>query len=191
MEGEYADLFDRKMMALYGAKPGKANMTDLTTKINSKARPKPYRVEANKSPSMADFDGRVPDQPTQFTKGKDANGMNSHQYIAENDSGDGSEGEGVETYIQDNMTKMGSMVNGMNSVRRITSAGIHDIQYDDIRQTSGGDMKRNDLPISINQNCLSHQNKGDSDLTLKLYKLACLAYKPAEVNYRGTQTSRI
>jgi hypothetical protein len=39
MEGEYADLFDRKMMALYGAKPGKAKMADLTTKINSKARP--------------------------------------------------------------------------------------------------------------------------------------------------------
>jgi len=53
------------------------------------------------------------------------------------------------------MTKIGSMASG-RSVQRITSAGIHDIQYDDIRQTSGGDIKRNDLPISINQNCLSH-----------------------------------
>ena len=63
MEGEHADLFDRKMMALYGAKPRKATMADVTTKLDSKARPQPYRVEASKSPTAADFDGRVPDQP--------------------------------------------------------------------------------------------------------------------------------
>ena len=78
MEGEHADLFDRKMMALYGAKPGKASMADVTTKLDSKARPQPYRVEAGKSPTVADFDGRVPEQPPQFTKGKGAHGVSSH-----------------------------------------------------------------------------------------------------------------
>lgn len=38
MEAEYADLFDRRMMALYGAKPGKASRIDMTTKFDSKAR---------------------------------------------------------------------------------------------------------------------------------------------------------
>lgn len=38
MEAEYADLFDRKMMALYGAKPGKASRLDMTAKLDSKAR---------------------------------------------------------------------------------------------------------------------------------------------------------
>lgn len=59
MEGEYADLFDRKMMALYGAQPGKASMLDVTTKLGSKVRQKPYRVEAGKSPTAADLDART------------------------------------------------------------------------------------------------------------------------------------
>ena len=41
MEDEYSDLFDRKMMALYGTKPGKESMADVTTKLDSKARPQP------------------------------------------------------------------------------------------------------------------------------------------------------
>jgi hypothetical protein len=38
MEAEYADLFDRRMMALYGAKPGKASRIDMATKLDSMAR---------------------------------------------------------------------------------------------------------------------------------------------------------
>ena len=38
MEAEYADLFDRKMMALYGGLPQKGSKADFTTKLNSKAR---------------------------------------------------------------------------------------------------------------------------------------------------------
>jgi len=43
MEAEYADLMDRKMMALYGAQPGKASKADFTTKLDSKARQKMIR----------------------------------------------------------------------------------------------------------------------------------------------------
>lgn len=32
MEAEHADLFDRNMMALYGAKPGKASRLDMAPK---------------------------------------------------------------------------------------------------------------------------------------------------------------
>jgi hypothetical protein len=48
MEAEFADLFDRKMMALYGVAAGKASRVDMATKLSSKARQKPYRVEAAK-----------------------------------------------------------------------------------------------------------------------------------------------
>ena len=40
MESEYADLFDRKLMALYGVQPGKATRIDMT-KMDSKTRNKP------------------------------------------------------------------------------------------------------------------------------------------------------
>ena len=40
MESENADLFDRKLMALYGAKPGKASLIDINTKMDSKVRSK-------------------------------------------------------------------------------------------------------------------------------------------------------
>jgi len=38
MEGEFADLFDRKMMALYGVSAGKPSRVDMATKLSSKAR---------------------------------------------------------------------------------------------------------------------------------------------------------
>lgn len=41
MESEYGDLFDRKLMGLYGLQPGKANLADMTV-INSKTRTKPF-----------------------------------------------------------------------------------------------------------------------------------------------------
>ena len=56
MEAEFADLYDRNMMALYGVAPGKPGRIDMNTKLSSKARPKPYRVEASKSPSNKDLE---------------------------------------------------------------------------------------------------------------------------------------
>jgi hypothetical protein len=38
MEAEFADLFDRKMMALYGVSPAKPSRIDMATKLKSKAR---------------------------------------------------------------------------------------------------------------------------------------------------------
>ena len=38
MEAEFADLFDRKMMALYGVQAGKPSRIDMSTKLSSKAR---------------------------------------------------------------------------------------------------------------------------------------------------------
>ena len=50
---------------------------------------------------------------------------------------------------------------------------------------------RYDLPIKINSKCLAHQNRGaDSELTLKLFKLACLAYNPSAIKYRDQTLER-
>jgi hypothetical protein len=49
MESENADLFDRKLMALYGAKPGKASLIDMNTKLDSKVG---GRTKLPSSPSV-------------------------------------------------------------------------------------------------------------------------------------------
>ena len=44
MEAEYADLFDRKLMSLYGVQPGQPHLADMTSKLNSKVRTKKFKV---------------------------------------------------------------------------------------------------------------------------------------------------
>ena len=43
----------------------------------------------------------------------------------------------------------------------------------------------------MDHNCIQHTNSNrDVELTLKLFKLACLTYKPSKVTYRGITMSR-
>ena len=52
-------------------------------------------------------------------------------------------------------------------------------------------LPRHDLPIKIDQKCLSHQTSGvDTQMTMRLFKLACLAYTPSKVNYRNLVIDR-
>ena len=45
--------------------------------------------------------------------------------------------------------------------------------------------RHRELPISIEQRCLAHETSGqDVNITLRLFKLACLAYKPGAIKYR-------
>ena len=42
------------------------------------------------------------------------------------------------------------------------------------------------LPITIDNQCLAHQtNSHDLQLTMRMFKMACLAYKPSDVEYRN------
>jgi len=62
---------------------------------------------------------------------------------------------------------------------------------DNIRETSGVNIQRHDIPIQIDTQCLSHQINGkETQLTLKLFKIACLAYKPSNVKYRTMAITR-
>lgn len=59
------------------------------------------------------------------------------------------------------------------------------VNFDNIRQTSGNEIRRDKLAITIDNKCLGHSQSGlDTHLTLKLFKVACLAYKPSSVHYR-------
>jgi len=57
---------------------------------------------------------------------------------------------------------------------------------DAIREESGKHNGRSDLPITIDPTCLSHLKPGvETSLALKLFKVACLAYKPSKINFRS------
>ena len=57
---------------------------------------------------------------------------------------------------------------------------------DAVRDESGKPNARTDLPITIDPVCLSHMKPGvETSLALKLFKVACLAYKPSNINYRN------
>ena len=50
---------------------------------------------------------------------------------------------------------------------------------------------RDDIPITINTQCLSHTSNGqEAQLKLNLFKVACLAYKPSDINYRNNTVDR-
>ena len=52
-------------------------------------------------------------------------------------------------------------------------------------------LYRPTLPISMDHTCIQHQsNSRDAEMTLKLFKLACLTYQPSNVTYRGVTVSR-
>lgn len=54
-----------------------------------------------------------------------------------------------------------------------------------------GPLRRTELPITIDNSCLTHQTSGkDAELTLRLFKVACLAYKPSDIEYRGMRVGR-
>ena len=47
------------------------------------------------------------------------------------------------------------------------------------------------IPITVNQNCLSCQQSGkDTQMTLRLFKLACLSYKSSDLVYRDQRLTR-
>jgi hypothetical protein len=63
--------------------------------------------------------------------------------------------------------------------------------HDDIRQNSGFYLPRKDMAINMDNKCLSHQTNGrDKDTTIKMFKMACLAYQPSKINYRDLVIDR-
>lgn len=48
-----------------------------------------------------------------------------------------------------------------------------------------------EIPITIDQKCMAHQtDEHDINITMKLFKMACLAYKPGKIEYRHQTLDR-
>lgn len=188
MEAEYADQFDRKMMALYGAKPGKASRIDMATKLDSKVRYKPPR---SPGPDLEDLDAdHVGKRPARKAR--------KAERAAE--SREASEEDHAEAAERQNSVEHMNADEDMSGIDQIPSAqlladdrsqaynarsGPSAALFDNIRQTSGIELKRDEMTITIDNKCLSHQTQGhDAHLTLKMFKLACLAYRPSNIQYR-------
>lgn len=63
--------------------------------------------------------------------------------------------------------------------------------YDPIRETSGKNLPRKNLPLTLDSKCINHNSSNhDRALTLKLFKTACLAYEPSHINYREMTLDR-
>lgn len=150
----------------------------MATKLSSKTRSKPYRVAEKKSPKHTE--GDLDHVVSQQFKPRD--GSPSDNSLDASDRED--------NMLDQNINKIGSM----RSIQRITSGDASDMQlqlFDDIRQTSGKPVHREDKSIKIDQKCLSHQHDTkDVQLTLKMFKTACLAYKPSQIEYRDQIVER-
>lgn len=93
-------------------------------------------------------------------------------------------------YLDTRIPRIDSIDHSSNSKGIGVGTQSHAVK-ENVRNSSGMDVPRWDLPINISQTCLSHQCNGkDTQLTLRLFKLACLAYKPSHVNYRGMIVDR-
>ena len=90
--------------------------------------------------------------------------------------------------LDQNLGKIGSI----RSMQRVTSGDASELQlFDNIRMTSGKPVPREEMSITIEQQCLSHQHDNrDVQLTLKMFKTACLAYKPSKIQYRDQVVER-
>lgn len=190
MEAEYADLFDRRMMALYGAKPGKASRIDMATKLDSMAR----GGLLARSPGPANFEDVEVDQSA-ITRRSGRRPLNADEDMESADATDDDGLDGAErmtsvenTYADGDASRMEQSPRShqRSEQQRETVKGLPSPSvFDDIRQTSGAELKRNELTIAIDNKCLSHHSSGlDTHLTLKLFKVACLAYKPSNIQYR-------
>ena len=70
--------------------------------------------------------------------------------------------------------------------RSLTRLNHSSVASDAIREESGKHIRRADIPITIDPTCLSHLKPGvETSLALKLFKVACLAYKPSSINFRN------
>jgi hypothetical protein len=45
--------------------------------------------------------------------------------------------------------------------------------------------------MSLDHNCLSHSNTQNNEATVKAFKMACLTYKPSEVQFEKINYTRI
>lgn len=152
MEAEFCDIYDRKLMSLYGMDGKRPNLMDMAG-TESRAITKIDMI--NKSTSKEN----LYDDPTMAS-----NNMMSRNFLADTNSRDSSEEKrrlkpsaterSINMYLDANLKEVPTERSKFNFGLSINAS------KDNIRQVSGKVVDRHDMPISINPKCLSHQNKG-------------------------------
>lgn len=91
-----------------------------------------------------------------------------------------------------NSTFMETTTNMKDSLMQASTAQTQNQLQSKFDETAIQQLQvRDQLPVMMNQNCLSCQSSGkDTQLTIRLFKLACLSYKSSEVTYRNQKMTR-
>jgi hypothetical protein len=174
MEGEVADLLDRRMMSLFGVDTQHIDKVDVqnTTHKLKKVKAKfggrsqsvnPTGIEAQKSlANSKTLQGGLPNSPANYNIG-----INKQQ----NDSMFSNLGESL-TELPPEENKHSNAINETANAREMLK-------------------KTGSLPISIDNNCLMSMQPGrDTQMVLRLFKTACLSYQASDVKYREHKLSR-
>lgn len=151
MEADNSDLLDRRLMALYGVTDNKPTKMDIAGTLTKKMTNKKGLYRDNQSN----------DAPTQATGTHHQGSKNDlqHNFLQDTSSRVSSEDRAiftkdgsVEQYLDAHIPRIDSVDGSRGPPKDGDYTG-----YDNIRQISGGDAGRHDLPIKINQQCLAHQ----------------------------------
>jgi len=112
-----------------------------------------------------------------------------------------SDSDGEDIQIQDKLPKIDnrsaiSIVDSTKLPVTFTSLnGVVDSFNETVKFNNKALGKLNQLeqmPIKIDQKCLNcNSSSHDPQLTTKLFKIACLSYKPSDLEYRGQTMSRV
>lgn len=177
MESEYSDIYDRNLMALYGNKEEPPSFMDHTTRkkdVMNYLKPgggAGLNLGEGQSTPMATLD----EDGVNFSVQKSRNDV----YVDDDYDGDGDGFEGDSQAEQPRELQQPVIKTQVNE------------DHDPIRETSGRHLIKKILPLTLDQNCINHSSSNhDRHITLKLFKSACLAYKPSKVLYRDLKLER-
>ena len=179
MESDMADFNDRNLMSLYGANSANPDPSDHQKNplIVQKHNKHLVRTGGNNATFQTTDNEIVNLNITD----KDIN-------VDNEDESDKSQ-QVVEDSIIDT-PELRNHISGKDIVKKASTMKpmgsiAKDDYFDPIRDTSGKEILRAKLPITLDHKCLSHSNNAhDRTMAMKLFKVACLAYNPAKVNYR-------
>lgn len=182
MEGEIADLLDRRMMSLFGVTHDKLDKVDVQ---NTSQKLKQVK-EKRGGKSVGDSSGFLPNtqasesvitsakmakSPTNFTIGINQTQANNQSMF---------------TNVADSLEEIPTNLGSIDEKDRGSGTLLNDI--DATKQIL---QKTGNLPITIDKSCLICMQSGrDTQMVMKLFKTACLSYQATDVNYREHRLSR-
>ena len=171
LEAELADLLDRKMTALYGIQQKNGTHPKKEEKANKEKLPAREKflatngIDGSDSMIVSDSEGEDTVQGQIFPK------IDNKSAISVVDS----------SKLPVTITSFNGLGDQFNETVRFNNKALSKINH-----------LEQQMPIKIDQKCLScNNNSHDPELTTKLFKIACLSYKPNDLEYRGQTMSRI